>query len=97
MKISATILAFAACAATAAAFTIVPSSNSVGGANQQTKSPLASSTRLHMSAKETIESAIESNDVVIFSKSYCPFCTKTKDLFKGMGVDAKIYELDGTF
>jgi glutaredoxin 3 len=32
--------------------------------------------------------------VVIYSKSYCPFCTKTKDLFKGMGVEAKIYELD---
>jgi glutaredoxin 3 len=32
--------------------------------------------------------------VVIYSKSYCPFCTKTKDLFKGMGVEAKVYELD---
>jgi len=32
--------------------------------------------------------------VVIFSKTYCPFCTATKDLFAGLGVEAKIIELD---
>ena len=32
--------------------------------------------------------------VVIFSKSYCPFCTKTKDLFTSMGVEFAVHELD---
>jgi glutaredoxin 3 len=32
--------------------------------------------------------------VVVFSKTYCPFCTSTKTLFEQLGVDAKVYELD---
>lgn len=32
--------------------------------------------------------------VVIFSKTYCPFCTSTKSLFSGMNIPAKIIELD---
>mmetsp|Transcript_21855 Transcript_21855/g.46786 ORF Transcript_21855/g.46786 Transcript_21855/m.46786 type:complete len:111 (-) Transcript_21855:329-661(-) len=40
------------------------------------------------------KSEIASNDVVVFSKSYCPFCTKTKQLFSSMNIDAKVFELD---
>ena len=32
--------------------------------------------------------------MVVFSKSFCPFCTKTKDLFDDMDIDAKVYELN---
>ena len=32
--------------------------------------------------------------VVIFSKSYCPYCTKAKAAFKGIGVHAQVIELD---
>jgi glutaredoxin 3 len=32
--------------------------------------------------------------VVVFSKSYCPFCARTKDLFTELDVDFKVYELD---
>jgi glutaredoxin 3 len=32
--------------------------------------------------------------VVVFSKSYCPYCTSTKTLFSGMKVNAKVIELD---
>ena len=32
--------------------------------------------------------------VIVFSKSYCPFCTKTKSLFDTLGVEYKVYELD---
>ena len=32
-----------------------------------------------------INSATAQNDVVIFSKTYCPFCMATKSLFKDMG------------
>mmetsp|Transcript_58054 Transcript_58054/g.173266 ORF Transcript_58054/g.173266 Transcript_58054/m.173266 type:complete len:84 (-) Transcript_58054:68-319(-) len=31
---------------------------------------------------------------MVFSKSYCPFCRKTKNIFKEMNVDAKVIELD---
>lgn len=43
---------------------------------------------------EFVKSEIEANDVVVFSKSYCPFCKATKELFDGMGVDYKVHELD---
>ncbi len=32
--------------------------------------------------------------VAIFSKTYCPFCTRTKTLFESLGEDAMILELD---
>jgi len=37
---------------------------------------------------------IESNKVVVFSKSFCPFCKKTKSLLTEKGVDFKLYELN---
>jgi hypothetical protein len=39
-----------------------------------------SSPRTTMSAQETVEKAIAGNKIVIFSKSYCPFCKKAKDI-----------------
>jgi len=46
--------------------------------------------------KEYVMEEIKSHKVVIFSKSYCPYCTKTKDLFLDtLKVnDAKVIELD---
>ena len=32
--------------------------------------------------------------MVVFSKSYCPFCTTTKNLFNSKNIDAKVIELD---
>lgn len=32
--------------------------------------------------------------MVVFSKSYCPFCVATKNLFQSMNVDAEVLELD---
>lgn len=39
---------------------------------------------------------IAKHDIVIYSKSYCPFCTRTKNLFKMQfpNVKAKVIELD---
>ncbi|XP_035865287.1 thioredoxin reductase 3 isoform X2 [Phyllostomus discolor] len=37
---------------------------------------------------------IEGHRVVIFSKSYCPHCTRVKELFSSLGVECKILELD---
>ena len=41
-----------------------------------------------------VESSVKENDVMIFSKSYCPYCTKAKQAFDSMGVDYGVVELD---
>jgi len=45
-------------------------------------------------SNELTKSTIASNDVVIFSKSYCPFCKATKKLFSDMDIDATVTEMD---
>lgn len=37
---------------------------------------------------------IASNDIMVFSKSFCPYCTKTKTLLDGMGLAFNVVELD---
>uniref|UniRef100_A0A7S2TGC9 Glutaredoxin domain-containing protein n=1 Tax=Lotharella oceanica TaxID=641309 RepID=A0A7S2TGC9_9EUKA len=44
--------------------------------------------------QDTILGDVKDNNVMIYSKSYCPFCVKVKDLFQKMGVEAKVIELD---
>mmetsp|Transcript_36156 Transcript_36156/g.44234 ORF Transcript_36156/g.44234 Transcript_36156/m.44234 type:complete len:97 (+) Transcript_36156:97-387(+) len=41
-----------------------------------------------------VKSEIAANDVVVFSKSYCPYCKKTKALFDGKKVEYKAIELN---
>ena len=41
-----------------------------------------------------IKSTIASEKVVVYSKSWCPFCQKTKSLFDSLGVEYKAVELD---
>ena len=41
-----------------------------------------------------IKSTVESNKVVVYSKSYCPFAGQTKTLLSSNGISAKIIELD---
>jgi len=43
---------------------------------------------------EYIEAIIDTHDVVVFSKSYCPYCKATKALFRDMGVRPTVIELD---
>jgi len=81
-----TLLSFVA---TATAFT------SHGAAQSTCRSTSAGScSALKMVPDEFAQSEIDSNDVVVFSKSKCPFCTKTKDLFTEMGVDFVVHEMD---
>ena len=35
---------------------------------------------------QVAKNAIESNNVVVFSKSFCPFCTKVKDLLTSLKI-----------
>ncbi|KAL8097750.1 glutaredoxin-like [Apium graveolens] len=37
---------------------------------------------------------VSSNGVVVFSKTYCPYCTSVKKLFNDLGVTYKTIELD---
>ncbi|KAH8301150.1 hypothetical protein KR018_003808 [Drosophila ironensis] len=50
-----------------------------------------------MSSKQAkfVENTIASNKVVIFSKSYCPYCSMAKEPFRKLNVHATIIELDG--
>lgn len=41
-----------------------------------------------------VEGAISGSDVVIFSKSYCPYCARVKKLFDGIGQVYSAHELD---
>lgn len=46
------------------------------------------------SAQEFAKQEINDNKVVIFSKSYCPYCRRAKALFAELGIEAKIHELN---
>ena len=41
-----------------------------------------------------VQELISANKVMVFSKSYCPFCTKTKDLLKRYGIEYHAVEMD---
>ena len=41
-----------------------------------------------------VQGLINDNKVMMFSKGYCPFCTKAKNILKGAGIDFHVYELD---
>ena len=47
-----------------------------------------------MSKKEFITQLINTNKVVIFSKTYCPYCTAAKKLFDQLQQQYKAVELD---
>lgn len=43
---------------------------------------------------QVVEKCIAENKVMVFSKSFCPFCHKVKDLFKKINVAYEVLELD---
>ncbi|KAJ3013455.1 thioredoxin reductase [Thoreauomyces humboldtii] len=47
-----------------------------------------------MAVKETVESAIAGNRVVVFSKSYCPYCTRAKSLLRSIDAPFVVFEMD---
>jgi glutaredoxin 3 len=49
-----------------------------------------------MSAKSLVESLIQANAVMVFSKSYCPYCNKAKALLSSLAAPFKAIELDQT-
>lgn len=47
-----------------------------------------------VSARETVESKVSASPVVVYSKSYCPYCAKTKALLNKLDVQFDVIELD---
>nr|QKY15263.1 glutaredoxin (GRX) [Polytomella parva] len=48
-----------------------------------------------MSSKaDTIKSTVSSNKVVIYSKTFCPYCRKVKKLFNELKESPEVIELD---
>lgn len=47
-------------------------------------------------ASELIESSIADNSVMVFSKSYCPYCKRAKKLLSDHKISFKAIELDTT-
>lgn len=43
---------------------------------------------------EEIKKKNTDNSVIVYSKTYCPYCSEVKGLFRKLGVDAKVVELD---
>ena len=46
-----------------------------------------------MGLVDDIKSTIAADDVVVYSKSTCPFCRATKETFKQQGIEAKVIEV----
>lgn len=44
--------------------------------------------------KQSVNKAIQENFVMVFSKSYCPYCVKAKKLLQSLGIQYGLFELD---
>lgn len=46
-------------------------------------------------ASKTVQDAISANHVMVFSKTYCPYCSRAKDALYGLKANGmEVYELD---
>jgi len=45
-------------------------------------------------AQKKAQQMIDSNGVMVFSKSYCPYCRNTKRILDGHGAKYQLYELN---
>ena len=54
----------------------------------------SSSTSFTAEQEAPIKQQIASEPVIVFSKDYCPFCDKTKQLLKSNNISAKVVELN---
>ncbi|KAL0726773.1 hypothetical protein Bca4012_022866 [Brassica carinata] len=44
--------------------------------------------------EESVKKTVTDNTVVVYSKSWCPYCSEVKTLFKRIGVQPLVIELD---
>ncbi|GAU38424.1 hypothetical protein TSUD_396040 [Trifolium subterraneum] len=57
-------------------------------------SPSSSSSSFGSRLEETIKNTLSQNPVVVYSKSWCSYCSEVKSLFKKLGVQPLVIELD---
>ncbi|KAH7031787.1 putative GRX1-glutaredoxin [Linnemannia elongata] len=57
-------------------------------------SPTPLTPEMAAAIKTKVDAIIAENAIVVFSKSYCPYCTKAKKLLEKLGAKAFILELD---
>ena len=57
-------------------------------------SRLVQGEKAKVGVSNTIRSAVDSTPVVVFSKSYCPYCKAAKDLLKKLNIGYKAFEMD---
>jgi glutaredoxin 3 len=46
------------------------------------------------STRQIIDAAIDGNKVMVFSKTYCPYCTQAKSAISKLNVPFHVIELD---
>lgn len=78
----------------AAIATIAISSFAVAAAFQSGKPAFTRPSVATAMSADFVKTEIAAHDVVVFSKSYCPFCKKTKEVFEDLDVDFTVYELN---
>jgi glutaredoxin 3 len=44
--------------------------------------------------QQLVDAAIKNNKIAVFSKSYCPYCIKAKNLLKSKNATFALFELD---
>jgi glutaredoxin 3 len=69
-------------------------SRSTSFSSSTSLSMAAASSSSSTAAADFAKSEIAKNKVVVFSKSFCPFCTATKKLLNEMKVDYTLHELN---
>ncbi|CAK8538175.1 unnamed protein product [Lathyrus sativus] len=57
-------------------------------------SPSSSSSSFGSHLEETIKNTLSQNPVVVYSKSWCSYCSEVKSLFKKLSVQPLVLELD---
>ncbi|KAJ8715087.1 hypothetical protein PYW08_005068 [Mythimna loreyi] len=62
--------------------------------SQSTKIVSASKMASSQDVQQFIKQAISQDKVVVFSKSYCPYCDMAKEVFRKVKQPIKVYELD---
>jgi len=53
-----------------------------------------SSEEERQASQDFVESEVKNHKVVVFSKRYCPYCTKAKNALKEVGADFHVVELE---
>ncbi|RID77981.1 hypothetical protein BRARA_A00846 [Brassica rapa] len=53
-----------------------------------------SSSSFESGMEESVKKTVADNTVVVYSKTWCPYCSEVKTLFKRLGVQPLVVELD---